>query len=144
MRTILAKSQKLVVEAVLFSLVSNYSAMVSILTFYSKKNYNYKMHGRNFLKGQTCKQQHLFEHFAREVRGSFLEDVIVTFMDKTRPKIWADENIIGSMHLRQWHLWVWKMKITRLFLQFIRTLYYMGSLELYTIYVEMVLNTLPY
>ena len=43
------------------------------------------MHGRN-VKGQSCKQQHLFEHFAREVHCSFIEDVIVTFMDKTRPK----------------------------------------------------------
>ena len=43
------------------------------------------MHGRN-VKGQTCKQQHLFEHFASEVNCSFLEDVIVVFMDKTGPK----------------------------------------------------------
>ena len=31
-------------------------------------------------------QQHLFEHFANESRCSFLEDVTVTFINKTDPK----------------------------------------------------------
>ena len=31
----------------------------------------YKMNDRNFLKGQTCIQQHLFEHFASEGHCSF-------------------------------------------------------------------------
>ena len=47
---------------------------------------NYKMNDRNFLKGQTCMQQHLFEHFASEGRCSFLEDVAITFIDNTDPK----------------------------------------------------------
>ena len=46
----------------------------------------YKMNDRNFLKGQTCMQQHLFEHFASEGHCSFLEDVSITFIDKTDPK----------------------------------------------------------
>ena len=44
--------------------------------FRLRKN-NYKMNDRNFLKGQTCKQQHLFEHFASEGHCSFIEDVTI-------------------------------------------------------------------
>ena len=47
---------------------------------------NYKMNDRNFLKGQTCMQQHLFQPFAGEVHYSFLEDVTIIFIDKTDPK----------------------------------------------------------
>ena len=47
---------------------------------------NYKMNDRNFLKGQTCMQQHLFEHFPSEGHCSFLEDLTITFIDKTDPK----------------------------------------------------------
>ena len=39
--------------------------------------------------------QHLFEHFASEGHGSFLEDVSIIFIDKTDPK-----------DLKQWeHYW---------------------------------------
>ena len=48
---------------------------------------NYKVNDRHFLKGQTCTQQHLFEHFASEGHCSFLGDVIITFIDKTDPKV---------------------------------------------------------
>ena len=47
---------------------------------------NYKMNDKNFLKGQTCMQQHLFVHFASEVHSSFLEDVTIIFINKTDPK----------------------------------------------------------
>ena len=47
---------------------------------------NYKMNNRNFLKGQICMQQHLFENFANEGHCSFLEDVTITFIDKPDPK----------------------------------------------------------
>ena len=53
------------------------------------------MNDRNFLKAQTCMQQHLFEHFASEGHCSFLENVTITFIDKTDPK---DPN-------RQEHYW---------------------------------------
>ena len=56
---------------------------------------NYKMNGRNFLEGQTCMQQHLFEHLASEGHCSFLEDVTIIFIDKTDPE---DPN-------RQKHYW---------------------------------------
>ena len=47
---------------------------------------NCKMNDRNFLKGQTYMQQHLFEHFASESHCSFLEDVTIIFINKTYPK----------------------------------------------------------
>ena len=47
---------------------------------------NYKMNDRNFLKHQTCIQQHVFEHFDSEVYSSSLEDVTITFTDKIDPK----------------------------------------------------------
>ena len=47
---------------------------------------NYKMNDRNFLKGQTCMQQHLFEHFTSECHCSFLEHVTIILIDKTDPK----------------------------------------------------------
>ena len=47
---------------------------------------NYKINNRNFLKGQTCMQQHLYEHFASEGYCSFFKDVTMTLIDKTDPK----------------------------------------------------------
>ena len=44
---------------------------------------NNKMNDR---KGQTCMQQHWFEHFATEGHCSFLEDVTIIFIGKTDPK----------------------------------------------------------
>ena len=44
------------------------------------------MNDRNILNGQTCMQQHLFEHFISEDHCSFLEDVTIIFIDKTDPK----------------------------------------------------------
>ena len=44
------------------------------------------MNHKNFVKGQECMQQHLFKHFANESHCSFLEDVTITFIDKTDPK----------------------------------------------------------
>ena len=62
---------------------------------------NYKMNDRNFLKGQACMQQQLFEHFASEGHCSFLEDVTTIFIDKTDPK-----------DLNRWeHYWRHTLKI---------------------------------
>ena len=47
---------------------------------------NYKMNDRNVLKGETCMQQHLFEHFVSEGHCNFLEEVTITSIDKTGPK----------------------------------------------------------
>ena len=47
---------------------------------------NKKMNDINFLKGQLCMQQQLFEHLSSESLCSFLEEVTVTFIDKTDPK----------------------------------------------------------
>ena len=47
---------------------------------------NCKMNDRNFLKSQTCIQQHLSEHFASEGHCRFFEDVTFTLIDKTELK----------------------------------------------------------
>ena len=62
---------------------------------------NYKMNDGNFLKSETCMQQHLYEHFANEGHCSFLEDVTITFINKTDPK---DPN-------RREHYWRHTLKI---------------------------------
>ena len=46
---------------------------------------NYKNNGRKYQEFGTCMQQHLFEHFSEEENHSFLEDVFITFIDKTDP-----------------------------------------------------------
>ena len=66
------------------------------------------MNGRNFLKCQTCMRQHLYEYFANEGHCSFLEDVTITFIDKTDPK---HPN-------RRGHCWKHTVKIWYLFLNF--------------------------
>ena len=47
---------------------------------------NYKDNDRKFLKGEICMQQHLFEHFSGDGHSNFLDDVSITFIDKTDPK----------------------------------------------------------
>ena len=42
---------------------------------------NYSKHQR----GETCMQQHLYEHFWRSNHNYFISDVSVTFIDKTDP-----------------------------------------------------------
>ena len=44
---------------------------------------NYKSNGRKYLVGDPCIQEHIFEHFKSEVHRGFLENVSVTFIDKT-------------------------------------------------------------
>ena len=46
---------------------------------------NYKRDSRNHDPGATCMQQHLFNYFCTSDLCSFLEDVSLTFMDKTDP-----------------------------------------------------------
>ena len=46
---------------------------------------NYKSDSRKYGQGATCMQQHLFNHFCTSGHCSFLEDVSLTFIDKTDP-----------------------------------------------------------
>ena len=48
-------------------------------------------------------QQHLFENFASEGYFSLLEDLLHLSIRLTLD-IQTDGNIIGAIHLRQWHL----------------------------------------
>ena len=38
------------------------------------------------MKGESCMQQHLFEHFSGDRHSNFLNDARITFIDKTDPK----------------------------------------------------------
>ena len=44
---------------------------------------NYKSNDRKYLAGDPCTQEHIFEHFNSEGNTGFLENVSVTFIDKT-------------------------------------------------------------
>ena len=46
---------------------------------------NYKSDSRKYGQGATCMQQHLFNYFCTSDHCGFLEDVSLTFIDKTDP-----------------------------------------------------------
>ena len=46
---------------------------------------NYKFNGRKYLSRQACFQEHFFEHFNGDGHSVFLENVSITFIDKTDP-----------------------------------------------------------
>ena len=50
-------------------------------TFRKRWN-NYKNNARKFLRGESCMQQHLFEHFQSPEHTDFIEDVCITLIDK--------------------------------------------------------------
>ena len=50
--------------------------------FHSRWN-NYISNDRNYLAGERCMQEHIFEHFKSEAHTGFLENASVTFIDKT-------------------------------------------------------------
>ena len=57
---------------------------LTIDQFWSRWN-NYKSDSRKHGQGAICKQQHLFNHFCASDHSGFLEDVSLTFIDKTDP-----------------------------------------------------------
>ena len=44
---------------------------------------NFKSNDRKYLVGEPCIQEHIFQDFNSEVDTSFLENICVTFIDKT-------------------------------------------------------------
>ena len=44
---------------------------------------NYKINDRKYLVGESCMQEHIFEHFNSEGQTDYLENLSVTFIDKT-------------------------------------------------------------
>ena len=46
---------------------------------------NYKCNDKKYLKGQSCFQEHIFEHFNSPGHNGFLEDVSIILIDKTDP-----------------------------------------------------------
>ena len=54
---------------------------------FRKRWSNYKNSARKLFKGESCMQQHLFEHFQSLGHTDFVEDVCITFIDKAHPLI---------------------------------------------------------
>ena len=50
---------------------------------YRQKNYRYN--SRKHAHGISCMQEHLYEHFCDSEHSGFLNDVSITFIDKTDP-----------------------------------------------------------
>ena len=46
---------------------------------------NYKSDSGKYSRGGSCIQQHLFNHFCTSGHAGFLDDVSITFIDKTDP-----------------------------------------------------------
>ena len=46
---------------------------------------NYKSNDRKFQRLEPCMQEHLFSHFSMADHDGFLNDVFITFIDKTDP-----------------------------------------------------------
>ena len=46
---------------------------------------NYKSDSRKYSRGGSCMQQHMFYHFCTSGDAGFLDDVSITFIDKTDP-----------------------------------------------------------
>ena len=46
---------------------------------------NYKDNNRKYQRSETCIQEHLFRHFSSPRHNGFLNDVSITFIDKTDP-----------------------------------------------------------
>ena len=58
---------------------------------------NYKCCSRKHTEGKSVKQRHLYDHFIEKDHKEFLQDVSITFIDKTDPsdplkreKYWRD------------------------------------------------------
>ena len=54
---------------------------------FRKRWNNYKNNARKFLRGESCMQQNLFEHFQSPGHTGLVEDVCIIFIDKTDPFI---------------------------------------------------------
>ena len=60
---------------------------------------------------EACLQEHLFEHFNSEGHSGFLHDVSVKLIDKTDAKNPINENTIGDIPSKRWHLMVLMLKM---------------------------------
>ena len=59
---------------------------------FHKRWNNYKNNARKFLRGESCMQEHLLEHFQSPGQPYFVKDVCITFIDKTNVKITGDNH----------------------------------------------------
>ena len=58
---------------------------------------NYKSNDRKFQRLEPCMQEHLFSHFSMAGHDGFLNDVSITFIDKTDP---SDRSLIQTISTR--------------------------------------------
>lgn len=59
---------------------------------------NYKCNDKKFSKSQLCFQEHIFNHFDRLGHSRLLENVSVTFIQKTFQSL-KSEKVIGFTHV---------------------------------------------
>ena len=69
---------------------------------FHKRWYNYKYNARKLLRGESCMQQHLFDNFLSSGHNGFIEDVCITFIDKTKSFIPMRMRITGDKHSKLW------------------------------------------
>ena len=58
---------------------------VKQLTLLATGGKNYRYNSRKHAHGISCMQEHLYEHFCDSEHSGFLNDVSITFIDKTDP-----------------------------------------------------------
>ena len=63
---------------------------------------NYKANDRKLQRLEPCLQEHLFSPFSLAGHDRFLNNVSITFIDKTDPLILYGKKITGDKHLKQW------------------------------------------
>ena len=59
--------------------------VVHTLEEFRRRCNNYKSNARKFQRLESCMQVHLFSHFSMAGHDGFLNDVSITFIDKTGP-----------------------------------------------------------
>ena len=94
----------------------------TIDTFWHRWN-NYKSKDRKFQRSEWGMQEHLFRHFSSPGRNGFLNDVSVTFLDKTGPSDPLKRQIFGEKHL-------WLVRPISLILKIVSDFYHLIILKL--------------
>ena len=79
---------------------------------------NYKINDRKFQRSEPSMQEQLFRHFSSLGHNGFLNDLSMTFIDKTDSSIPLNVKIFGEKHLWLWRLMGLILKIVSEFYHF--------------------------
>ena len=79
---------------------------------------NYKINDRKFQRSEPSMQEQLFRHFSSLGHNGFLNDLSMTFIDKTDSSIPLNVKIFGEKHLWLWCLMGLILKIVSEFYHF--------------------------